>query len=334
MIGLGLGYDADLTVRDMVPWVQEAERRGFEIAFFSETIMTLRDAVSALTAFALSTQRIKLGCTQIVRLRTPLVLAQTFASLDEVSDKRVMVSLGACTESHARKNGLEHQNPAETLREYIRVVKMFLRGDVVNYSGKYLNVVNSNLSFKPPRPNLPIYVAATSKTGLQIAGELADGVLLNATTSAEYCRNALRIVRESAEKAGRNPDEIKVAGLVVSAVSNDRKEALDQVRKEVASKFDPLQVDFAVRPRMRVGEPYVSEEIIQKLLNSHREGGFEKLMRDIPEDVLRGLTAVGTAEEVRERIEQYRKAGVALPIVRPATRKVMKSTIDAVAPKP
>ncbi|MEM4303189.1 MAG: LLM class flavin-dependent oxidoreductase [Candidatus Caldarchaeum sp.] len=333
MIGLGLGYDADLTVRDMIPWVQEAERRGFDLVFFSETIMTLRDAITALTAFALSTQRVNLGCTQIVRLRTPLVLAQTFASLDEISGNRMLVSLGACTESHARKNGLEHQNPAETLREYIQAVKLLLKGDTVNYSGKYIKLIDSKLSFKPPRPNLPIYVAATSKTGLQIAGELADGVLLNATTSAEYCRNALRIVRESAEKAGRNPDEIKVAGIVVSAVSNDREEALNQVRKEVASKFDPLQVDFAVRPRMRVGEPYVSEEIIQKLLKSHAEGGFEKLMRDIPEDVLRGLTAVGTAEEVRQRIEEYRKAGVTLPIVRPATRKVMKSTMEAVAPQ-
>jgi len=331
VLGLGLGYDAELTVRDMIPWVQEAERRGFDLAFFSETIMTLRDAVSALTAFALSTQRINLGCTQIVRLRSPLVIAQTFATLDEISNKRIFVSLGACTESHARKNGLEHRNPAETLREYIKAVKLFLRGEIVNFSGKHLNIVNSSLSFKPPRPDLPIYVAATSKTGLEIAGELADGILLNATTSPEYCRNALRIVRESAYKAGRNPDEIKVAGIVVAAVSSNRSEALNYVRKEVASKFDPLQVDFAVRPRMRVGEPYVNEELIQRLLQSHKEGGFEKLMKDIPEDVLYGLTAAGTSEDVAQRIEEYRKAGVTLPIVRPATYKVMKQTIDAIS---
>ncbi len=332
MIGLGLGYDEEMTILDMIPWVQEAERRGFEIAFFSETIRTLRDAISALTAFSLYTQRIKLGCTQVVRLRTPLVLAQTFASLDEISNKRIIVSLGACTESHARKNGLEYQSPAETLREYIHVVRLLLKGYNVNYSGKYIKLVNSNIGFKPSRQNLPIYVAATSKTGLEIAGELGDGVLLNATTSVEYCKNALRIVRESALKAGRSPEEIKVAGLIVAAVSNNREEALNHVRKEVASKFEPLQVDFAVKPRIRVGEPYVNEEMIEKLLRAYRKGGFDELMRELPEEVLRGLTAVGTAEEVREKIEEYRKAGVTLPIVRPANLKVMKATMDAVSP--
>jgi len=74
-VAIGLGYSAEMTVRDMLRLVLDVEKRGFELAFFSETIMTLRDAVSAQAAFAVNTPKIKLGCTQVVCLRTPLVVA-------------------------------------------------------------------------------------------------------------------------------------------------------------------------------------------------------------------------------------------------------------------
>jgi alkanesulfonate monooxygenase SsuD/methylene tetrahydromethanopterin reductase-like flavin-dependent oxidoreductase (luciferase family) len=139
-------------------------------------------------------------------------------------------------------------------------------------------------------------------------------------------------VRESAEKAGRNPDNLFIAGIVVASVAENSLEAVEHARKEVATKLEPLQVDFAIRPRLKVGEPYITEELIDRLLKSYSIGGFEKLMKDIPEEVVRGFTACGTAEEVRERIEEYRKVGVQLPIVRPADKFVFKSTFNAVAP--
>jgi 5,10-methylenetetrahydromethanopterin reductase len=276
-IGLGLGYDAQLTVSDMIPWVKEAEKRGFDLAFFSETIMTLRDAISCLSAFSLSTNEIKLGCTQIVRTRTPLVMAQTFATLDELSNKRIFVSLGACTKSHCKKNGLEYVDAAESLKEYIIVIKKLLTGGEVTYNGSTIKIENSKISFKPPRPDLPLYVAATSRKGLEIAGMYGDGVLLNATTSVDYCKNAIRIVRESAEKAGRNPDNLFIAGIVVASVAENSLEAVEHARKEVATKLEPLQVDFAIRPRLKVGEPYITEELIDRLLKSYSIGGLKNL---------------------------------------------------------
>jgi len=331
-VGFGLGYEPEMTARDMLQWVIEVEKRNFELAFFSETIQTLRDAISTHAAFAINTSRIKLGCTQIVRLRTPLVMTQTFASLDEISNGRMVLSLGACTDSHSRKNGLPLQNPAKSLREHTHLIREYWThaGGDVNFTGETIQVSGEGLSIRPRRPKIPIWIAATSKTGLQIAGQIGDGVLLNATTSPEYTRNALEIVRKAATKAGRDPEKLEIAGIVVAAVTDGK--SYDDVRKEIASKFVPLQVDFAVRPRMRVGEPYVTEELIEKLLKSHKEGGVEKLMRDIPDSVILGLTAVGNAREVRERIDEYRKAGIQLPIVRPANAKVVKATLDAVTP--
>jgi len=329
-IGLGLGYSPELTVHEMIDYVVEAEKKGFDLAFFSETIMTIRDAVTSLSAFATKTNRIKLGSTQILRLRTPLVIAQTFTTLDELSNGRVVLAIGACTESHCKKHGLPLQNPAKVLEEHASLIKRYWNEEIVSFKGETIEVEGEGLTIRPKR-KIPLLIAATSKTGLKIAGKVGDGVVINATTSPEYAKNALNIVRKSAEENRRNFKEFVILGLVVAGIEDGTREAERALRWELASKFEPLQVDFAVRPRIRVGEPYVNEELINNLLNSYKIGGKEQLAKDIPMEVIKGLTAYGTKQEVLNKIEEYRKAGVEIPIVRPASSKLIKPLIEALA---
>jgi Coenzyme F420-dependent N5,N10-methylene tetrahydromethanopterin reductase and related flavin-dependent oxidoreductases len=331
-VGLGLGYSPELTIHDMIEHVVEAEKKGFELAFFSETIMTIRDAITSLSAFAVKTSRIKLGATQILRLRTPLVIAQTFTTLNELSNGRAILAIGACTESHCKKHGLPFQNPAKVLEEHAILIKKYWNEESVNFKGETIQVEGEGLTVRP-KTKIPLLIAATSKTGLKIAGKVGDGVVVNATTSPEYAKNALEIVKRSAEEHGRNFKESLITGIVVAGIEDGTKEAERALRWELASKFEPLQVDFAVRPRLRVGEPYVSEELINKLLESYKKGGKEQLARDIPMNVIKGLTAYGTKEEVINKIEEYRKAGVEIPIVRPASSKLIKPLIEALAIK-
>jgi len=314
----------------MIDYVVEAEKKGFDLAFFSETIMTIRDAVTSLSAFAVKTNRIKLGATQILRLRTPLVIAQTFATLDELSNGRALLAVGACTESHCKKHGLPLQNPAKVLEEYTSLIKRYWNEEIVSFRGETIEVEGEGLTIRPNR-KIPLLIAATSKTGLKIAGKVGDGVVINATTSPEYAKNALNVVRKSAEENRRNFKEFMIPGLVVAGIEDGTREAERALRWELASKFEPLQVDFAVRPRIRVGEPYVNEELINKLLNSYKRGGKEQLARDIPMNVIKGLTAYGTKQEVFDKIEEYRKVGVEIPIIRPASSKLIKPLIEALA---
>src|SRR5690625_5032113 len=104
-LGFGLGYDPIANVREMADTMRRAEDSGFEMGFFSETFFTNRDSVSALAAFSLATSRMPLGATQVVRLRSPLVMAQTAATLDEMSEGRLVLVVGAATDKHAARNG-------------------------------------------------------------------------------------------------------------------------------------------------------------------------------------------------------------------------------------
>lgn len=326
-IGFACGYSLTLPVKKIVPWIVKAEELGFKIAFFSERLMTNRDAISAITAFALSTSRIKLGFTQMVRIRSPLVYAQTLASLDEISNGRIIVSFGACTNSHARRHGLEFVNPALSLKENTELVRSLLSQEKTTFRGKTISIEDVGLAFRPIRTQVPIWFAAISRTGLRLAGAIADGVLLDASCSPEYSRNAIAEVKRGAMGAGRTLENFEIAQLVVTAVSNDCLEAVDAARTEVASKFIPQEL-HNIASRRKVGEPCINEEILESFRKAYQAGGENGIAEAVPNELIENLTVVGSEGQVRSRIEEYRNAGVTLPILRPANDNFIEPVLN------
>jgi alkanesulfonate monooxygenase SsuD/methylene tetrahydromethanopterin reductase-like flavin-dependent oxidoreductase (luciferase family) len=332
-IGLATGYDPRLGVRQFTEAVRQIDQRGWEIAFFSETIALMRDSVTALAAFATSTSRVTLGCTQVVRLRTPVLMAQTLASLDELAGGRIVLCPGAATRVHAARHGLESIDPPQALREWIDVIRLLLSGERVSYAGKVVKLDGVGLGWKPLRARVPLWIAATSATGLAMAGAVGDGVLLNTVASPEYSANALRIVRAAVEAAGKDWASFEVAQLINTSVEDDAARAIDAVRWEVATKFLPGKFTMQAGPRLRVGEPYIDAALVPELEAAHHRGGPEALARALPASMVHGLTAAGTPDEVATRIQRYRDAGVKLPIVRPAAGHQTQRIIDLFSPR-
>ena len=328
-VGFALGYDPAMDVRDMAHWMAEAEKRGFEIGFFSETIELMRDSVSALSTIGLNTDTMTLGCTQIVRLRTPLVMAQTAAALDELMGGRLLLAPGACTSTHAKRHGLPPADPPTALREWIEAMRLILASEErVSYHCEVVNFDDCHLGFEPVRRNIPMFLPATSKKGLRMAGEFGDGVILNAICSPEYSANAIAIIRQSAEEAGRDFAEFKIYQLVNCSIEDDHAAAIDAIKWEVASKLDPIQLPFIVKPKKAVGEPYMHEEDIPIFEEAWNRGGKEALIAAVPDSYVEGMTASGTPDEVLERVQRYRDAGVQVPILRPAAAHQAQRLLD------
>lgn len=327
-IGFATGYDPALPVRAYVDHVRAVDERGWEIGFFSETIALMRDSVSAVSAFALATRRLALGATQVVRLRNPVTMAQTAAALDELSDGRFVLCPGACTRLHAERYSLPPLDPVLTLTEWVESIRLLLTGEKISYHGQSVTLTDVQLGWKPVRPRVPLWIAATSATGLRLAGRIGDGVLLNTVASPEYSANAIRIVREAAAEAGRDWAGFEVAQIINTSVEDDRDKALDAVRWEVATKFFPAKFRSQAGPRMRVGEPSIDPAELPAFTAAFESGGAEGLARAIPPSWLEGLTASGTPDEARRRVARYRDAGVKLPILRPAAAHQTARIID------
>ncbi|MGH7824118.1 MAG: LLM class flavin-dependent oxidoreductase [Candidatus Binatia bacterium] len=320
-VGFALGYGKFTNAREIAALMRQAEERGYEMAFFSETIELMRDSVTSLAAIGLATEKLVLGSTQIVRLRGPVVMAQTLATLDELTGGRMTLAPGACTKSHARVHALPQDvgaTPSEVLKEYIESMRRLLSGEKISYHGKFVNFDNVGLPWKPLRSDVPFYVPATATVGLQLAGTIGDGVVLNAVCSPEYTANALNIIKQSAEAAGRDFAAFEVAQIINCSVEDDHKKALDAMRWEVATKLDPVQIKFIAGPKMRVGEPYIKKDDIPLFEKAYEKGGMEALIKSIPDSYVEGMTASGTPNEVKERVQQYRDAGVKIPLLRPA----------------
>lgn len=331
-IGLACGYDSTQGIRDFTDGMRGADERGFEIGFFSETLALMRDSVTAMTSFALATTKVKLGCTQIVGLRSPVLMAQTLATLDELSGGRMILCPGAATANHARTHGFAPADAVQTLREWVEALRLVMSGEKVSYEGQFVKLYDTQMGWRPVRPHVPLWFAATSATGLRLAGQLGDGVLLNTVSSPEYAANAIRIVREAVEGAGRDWSTFEVAALINTSIEDDRDAAIDAVRWEVAYKFLPHKFRTQAGPRMRVGEPHIDPAELPRLEAAHKAGGKRALEKALAKETVAALTASGTADEVKERIQRYRDAGVKLPILRPAARHQTQRILDLFAP--
>ena len=333
-VGFALGYGKFTNAREIAALMQQAEERGYEMAFFSETIELMRDSVTCLAAIGLATKKLVLGSTQIVRLRGPIVMAQSLATLDELTGGRMTLAPGACTKSHARVHALPTElgaTPSEVLKEYIESIRLLLSGQKVSYHGKFVNFDNVGLPWKPVRTKVPLYVPATATVGLQLAGATGDGVVLNAVCSPEYTVNALKIIKESAQAAGRDFSKFEVAQIINCSVEDDHRKALDEMRWEVATKLDPVQIKFIAGPKMRVGEPYIQKKDIPIFEKAYEKGGMEGLIKAVPDSYVEGMTASGTPDEVKKRVQQYRDAGVKLPLLRPAAAHQTPRVMDLFA---
>ncbi len=324
-LGLATGYDPSVDVRGLAGSATAAEAHGFDIAFFSETLFTNRDSASAVSAMALSTSQVQLGTTQVVKLRSPLVMAQTAATLDELSGGRMVLVLGAYTAKHADRNGVPLTDPLPTLNEYVEAIRRLLRGETVDLDGDVVQMRGARLNFTPVRPEIPIWIAATTRKGLLNAGAIGDGALLDAGASPEYAANAIAVLREGSERARRDPDRLRIAQLVNTSIEDDRATAIDAMRWEVATKFTYRSTP---RAKLTVGEPTIDRDDLAGFEAAFTAGGKEALARAIPESYVTGLTAAGTIDDVRARIAEYRAAGVHLPLVRPAAPRQLDALLS------
>ncbi|HIC75983.1 MAG TPA: LLM class flavin-dependent oxidoreductase, partial [Candidatus Poseidoniales archaeon] len=244
---------------------------------------------------------------------------------------RMTLSPGACTNTHAARYGIEELKPPLTLTEWVEAIRVILKGEESSYHGDFVNFDGARLSFTPYRTHIPMLIPATSTTGLRLAGRIGDGVMLNAVCSPEYSANALKLLRQSVEESGRNWDNFQVAQIVNCSIEDTHAAAVDAMRWEVATKFDPIQMPFIAGPKMRVGEPYIRESDLPGFIEAWERGGKEALVKAVPDSYIEGMTAVGTPEEVQDKVAKYHEVGVHMTVLRPAARHQTQRLLDLFA---
>ena len=307
---VGVGFSGGMSPQDIVECVKLAEELGYESAWVAEGHGG--DQFSVLTACALATEKIKLGTSiTSVFVRTAPTIAMAAASVDYFSNGRFILGMGTSHKVQVEpEHGLEFTKPVQRLRECVDIVRGILKDSDVNYHGEIYDIDRFDLWFEPLRKEIPIYVAAVFPKMLEICGEISQGAILTWCT-LDHAELAAWHVGIGARNAGRVPGDVEVASLLPCAVSDNRESARDLMRQPIASyagrfpRYRKLMVD--------AGFP----DEIEKVRVAWQAGNIQESLNLVPGALIDKIGLVGTAGEVQEKLADYRKAGITLPIVSP-----------------
>ena len=303
-------------IRDGMEYARLAERAGFEAVWQAESRL-VREATVPMAAYAAATERIAVGSGVVsIWTRNVGLLAATFSTLHELAPGRVILGLGAWWEPLASRVGVRRQHPLQAMREVVTATRRLLamervtcHGEFVHLDGVEIDIVHGDRSPK----HVPVYVGATAMGMMELAGELGDGVLLNYLVGPAYDAEAMEHLAAGAARAGRTLDEIDRPQLVVCSLDRDRSLALDRAR-ELVAQYLGQQPHIMKASGVDRG---LIEEIGKILTWPAGPEDIRKAMRLVPDDAVQMISASGTADECRAKVQEYVDAGCTCPVLYP-----------------
>lgn len=301
-------------LREGLDYVRYAEQRGFEAVWQAESRL-VRDAIVPMAAYAAVTERIKVGSGVINNwTRNIGLLAATFLTLDDLAPNRIICGIGAWWDPLARNVGIERKKPLVAMRETVTVLRRLLNMERVTFHGEFVHVDGIELDVvhgrREPR-KVPIMIGATGDQMMELTGEIADGAVLNYCVPPEYNQRALELLEKGAKKAGRSLDDLDRPQLIVCSVDHDHEKAIDQTRM-LLTQYLAQQPHIAKASGV---SPEVVAEIQSILGWPATKEQINKAKHLVPEELIHRITASGTPEEARAKVEEYRRYGCTCPIL-------------------
>ncbi len=306
---------------EAVERVRLAESLGYESVYV--THVAGRESLTVLTVYAQATSRIRVGTGVVpIYTRTPATMAQTAATIDELSGSRLTLGLGVSHRPVVEGwHGQTIDRPVTEMREYATIVRAILRGEEPPAGEKWRT--GFQLGGLDTRPGLPIYIAALSPAMLRLAGEIADGVILWLCNPRYIEEVVIPEVTAGRERAGLPIEGFDVVAAVPGAATEDRDGAYAAMRKDLIPYFG-LPFYRAMIERTGFGADIAAYDAAS--------WEMEKMQAAISDGFLEQLTAVGDEEGVRAGIARYRAAGASSPCIGPIPRTDFDRTLRAAAP--
>jgi len=311
---LALGFNPIFSAAEAAKTAASAESLGYDSVWMHESLFQ-RDIVTYLSSMALATRRIRLASGVINTFtRHPVTAATTFATLAELSEGRVILGLGLGSFPTVPLIGhkifpVAETKPLRRIKEYAEVVRKVWTGEKVEFEGEFFKVHNLTLGFKS-RP-VPLFIASLSPKTQEYAASTADGVILSpAFNTAWGTERMVENVKRGEAKRGSKAER---ASYMMASLDPDPERARAVMRDYY---FFVYQLSDVVRPEVLV--PYgITEEMLRPMKEAWKKGDVPGAKKLIPEKAIEVLTITGNGDHAFQRLKEYEKAGITLPIVMP-----------------
>lgn len=296
----GLGPERFERAQDLA---RRAEEAGFTTVWTSE--LYDRSATIVMASLAAATERCSIGSSIAYGVgRTPLVWAAEARDLDELSGGRLILGLGnGNTGMMENWHGVSGEAPAVRMEELIEVLRKLWRLDQgpVHHDGRFYRVHLNPTSDTPPplRPRLPIYAAGINPRMVQAVGSVADGLIGHPMFTKLYVDEVVRPALEAgAAKAGRDPAEVELAGILMCAVGEDVEAERGRIAYSIAQYG-------ASRVYDRLFELHGWNTQQQEIREAARRRDPEAMIAAVPEQAIDAIAVACRPGELPERVAQH-----------------------------
>ena len=324
------------TTGQVAEFVRLAERERFHSAWFAEDYF-LRDAITMMCTAAVKTKRIALG-TGVINpfTRDPVLIAETIATIDEVSNGRALLGLGTGVTSLVDRMGRKVEKPATAIEESCHIIRELLLGKELNFTGSVFKATSVRLgtnpysdmqgTFAPKRKRIPIYLAAKRPRMLQLAGRIGDGLLLGAGCPPAYVRTIVRDnIKLGAEAANRDSAKIDVAEYILTSLGGRQDE-------RIIKSFLTFEVAYSNPEYLKAAR--IDDVEAEKVRTTLESRGLHAALELVSHDTLDTLSAFGRPQKLREKLQEHIESGVKHPVICPVTvrpdgvKKIIKATSE------
>lgn len=308
MTGLAVSLaPSGLSFAENIAYAREAEDLGYDSAWVPE--VGGNDAFALGAAVGSATKRLRIGTAVVpMNIRGPALLAMAASTMDAMSGGgRAICGIGVSSPQIVSDwNDADYDRPLRRASETIDVLRQMFAGEKVSYDGDCVKV-NGYRMMPPPRQPIPVYLGALNKKMLQLAGEKADGVIIN-MLGEKHVPNVVAEVRKGAERVGKDPDSIEVVMRVQCAVTDNP----EQIRDAFAGAFGA----YIVAPGYDTFFTWQGYGDVVEGVRAGRAAKDRAASRAaVTDDILRDLVVAGSADEVRARLKAFMNAGVTTPAV-------------------
>jgi len=310
---IGVAISGGPSPADIVDLAVLAESLGYESVWVAEGHGG--DQFAILAACAMRTSRIKLGTAiSSVFVRTAPTIAMAASSVADLSGGRFILGLGS---SHKAQVGPEHgmvySKPLTRTRETVTVVRDLIRTGRVSFQGNTVHIENFDLWYTPRQRDIPVYLSAAFQKGIELCGEVADGIILTRSTVRTAAQVQMHLAA-GARRAGRDPGRIEITSLLPASVADTHAAALIALRPGIA-----FYCGFFPRYNRMMAEHGFTAEAAA-IAEAWARGDRTAAESAVSDDMIEATSVSGTPDHCRSRIEAYRQSGIDLPIISPFAR--------------
>jgi 5,10-methylenetetrahydromethanopterin reductase len=320
----GVAMTGVFPVREAVTLAKSAEKNGLGSVWFAEDYF-FRGGIPYIAAASLSTERIRIGLGVVNPYsRHPALIAMEFGTLDEMANKRTVFGLGAGVPFWMSQMGYTVEKPLSRTKECVELIRKIMTGESITHEGEFFKTKDVKLIFEPVRKIVPIYLAFEGKMGLELAGEIGDGVILSIFNTPSYIKFAWDRVREGAKKAGKSLDKFEMVSYIPMVIDEDVDKAIGLARNLMKLYL----------PHSQPGGPLmehagVPAELTKAMTKGVSEGKDVGDM--ITDKMVQTLGVVGDVESCIKYLREFIDAGANTPVVFPMPGVDLQQTMKVLS---